>query len=302
MQVKLCNKKKIKLTLIFLSIGLAVFLSSCAFESDSKANDSSLGTMGSYSAVNLPRSAKYNVQLGLGYLEQGDVERAKDKLLKAINQAPRMPEAHYNLAHFYYLIGEYEMADQHFKQAIDYSQDSGNNPGVLGTARNNYGVFLCQTKKYQEAEQQFLMAIDDSSYIDTASAYENAGLCAQQAGNKQLAHNYFDKAIKQNPLSSKSLIELSEYSLENRDYAKAKTYMQRYNQIASINKRSLLINLKLAKALGDKSEINNLNAIMKKQFPDIKEQVNNLNNQKNMQISKNKTIKYNEIGKLNKIA
>lgn len=291
MQVVLCNKIKIKikLTLVLLIISCIAFLSSCALDSESRSNDNSSGVKGAYGAVNLPRSAKYNVQLGLGYLEQGDVERAKDKLLKAINQAPRMPEAHYNLAHFYYLIDEYEMADQHFRLAIDYAQDSGNNASVLGTARNNYGVFLCQTKKYKEAEQQFFLAIDDSNYIDTASAYENAGLCAQQAGNKQLAYNYFDKAVKQNPLSSKSLIELSEYSLEQKDYVKAKTYMQRYNQIASANKRSLLINLKLAKALGDQSEINNLNAIIKKQFPELKS------------ASNSKTIKYSEIGKLNKI-
>lgn len=277
MQITLCNLDNKKNNLIikyfcisFVILLFTILMQGCMSPAQDSKSAKSDGEAGAYGTVNLPRSAKYNVQLGLAYLEQGDVERAKDKFLKALKQAPRMPEGHYNLAHFYYLIDEYDLADKHFNQAIDYSNDSGNSAGVLGTARNNYGVFLCQIKKYQKAQEQFLLAIEDESYVDTASAYENAGLCALKSNDKSLAQNYFDKAIKQNPLSAKALIELSEFNLADKNYSKAKMYLQRYNQANKPSRRSLLLNLKLATMLGDKTEIESITASINEKFPDMR--------------------------------
>jgi len=191
------------LSILFKTILLTsiLFTTACSQQQGYEQADNTYGSQ------DLHQSAKYNVQLGLGYLEQGDVERAKEKFLKAVKQSPRMPQAHYNLAHFYYLIDELKQADKHFNKAISYSY--GNTKGILGTAHNNYGVFLCQTKRYQEAYHQFEQAIDDFNYADSSSAYENSGLCALKDNNKQLAKDYFNKAIKHNPLSPKALIVLN---------------------------------------------------------------------------------------------
>lgn len=202
--------------------------------------------------TDLNKSAGYNVQLGLGYLEQGDINRAKAKFLKALKQAPKMPEVHYNIAYFYYTIHDYELAEMHYQQAIEHAYNRV--PEALGMAYNNYGIFLCQTDRFKEADVQFKLAIADKNYIDTASAYENAGLCAIKAQNKKIALNYFEKANKINPLSAKSLIELGALNYEFRDYQKAKLYMSRYNQVALRNKRSLSIDLNIARALGDKKQ------------------------------------------------
>ena len=39
-------------------------------------------------------AAVYNVQLGLAYMKQGDLERAKDKLDRAVKQDPDSPDVH----------------------------------------------------------------------------------------------------------------------------------------------------------------------------------------------------------------
>lgn len=262
MQVKLYNKKCIT----FLLLNSLLFGCASGLEEKPEAL---------YGEVDLQRSAKYNIQLGIGYLEQGDVERAKDKFLKALKQAPKLPEAHYNIAHFYYLIEERDLADQHFNKAINYS--ANNEQGGYGTACNNYGVFLCQTKQYDKAYEQFSKAIDDPNYADSASAYENAGLCALQSKDKNLAVQYFNDAIKKNPLAGKSLIELSQFSYDKKDYQKAKTYLQRYNQIEKPNKRSLLLNLKLAYSLGNKADVNSVTNQILQRYPDMKNEIGELN-------------------------
>jgi type IV pilus assembly protein PilF len=249
------------------------------------------------------RAAKFNLQLGLGYLEQGDVERAKGKLLRAYEQAPKSPEVHYNIAHFYYLIDENATADYHFKQAIYYSHH--NNNSVLGTAYNNYGVFLCQTKRYKEADQNFQLAIADLQYADTSSAYENAGLCALKTGDKQQAQAYFEKALKTNPLSTKALIEVSDLYTNNEDYDKAKIYLDRYTRIASENKRSLLLALKLAKLQNDQSNYDDLTSRLLTKYPDpdTKQYIEYMQSYSSIDKSlhSSKLVKYTDIGKLKNI-
>ncbi|MBP9722524.1 MAG: type IV pilus biogenesis/stability protein PilW [Gammaproteobacteria bacterium] len=305
----------INILIIFIaSITLTISGCSETYNNSNNSLTNNEASNGNYGNVDLTKSAKYNLQLGVGYLEQGDVERAKDKFLKAAKQAPKMPEVHYNLAHFYYLIDDLDSADQHFNQALDYSADNTN--GVSGTAHNNYGVFLCQTKQYTKAYEQFAEAVNDKNYADTASAYENAGLCALKAGDKSLAKHNFAKALKQNPLSEKSLIELSQLSVDNKDFQKAKAYLYRYNQTNTPDKRSLMLNLEVAKSLGDMAEVKNISAIIREKFPDLVNLLNLLNEPGNdnarkykksrqIKISQNanlEDIKYMEIGKLNKNA
>ena len=43
-------------------------------------------------------AAILNLQLGAQYLRQGDLERALDKLQKAVDQNPELPQAHATLA------------------------------------------------------------------------------------------------------------------------------------------------------------------------------------------------------------
>lgn len=278
-----------------LVLTLTILIVSC-----SKVDNLTEVDKANYGDLDYQRAAKFNLQLGLGYLEQGDVERAKGKFIKAIKQAPYMPEVHYNIAHFYYLIDEHDLADNHFKKAIDYSKNS--TKGVLGTAKNNYGVFLCQTKRYQEAENQFLDAVADKNYADTASAYENAGLCFLKAEDKNKAQYYFEKAIKQNPLSTKALIELTELYFLNSNYKQAKFYLERFNQLGATNKRSLMLSLKLANSEGDKKKVEEVTELLEKKYPELKNNLNASENySKNDKSIYNKLVKYTDIGELNTI-
>lgn len=279
---------------------LTIFLFSC-----SANNEYSLDEQATYENIDLPRAAKFNLQLGMGYLEQGDVERAKGKFLKALKQSPKMPEVHYNMAHFYYLIDEYKLADSHFKKAIRFAK--GSSKGVLGTARNNYGVFLCQTKKYDAAEFEFLTAIDDPDYADTASAYENAGLCALKANSPKKAKQYFQRAIKQNPLSTKALIEVADLYYKDNEITNARFYLDRYHQLTSSSKRSMLLSLRIANQEDNPQLVESLTQAIIDKYPNIKSAVNEINigNEKYSKNNKSpyndKLVKYTEIGELSNI-
>lgn len=147
------------------------------------------------------QAASYNVQLGLGYLKQGDRPRAKEKLLTALRQDPQSADVNAAMAYFLEETGEVQDASQYYKRAIDKAMHKG-------AQYNNYGAFLCRQGEYRQAERYFLKAVEDEHYIHTAGAYENAGLCVLSIPDTAKAKTYFKKALEQDPMRKQSLFEL----------------------------------------------------------------------------------------------
>ena len=61
---------------------------------------------------NYQKAALANVELGLGYLSQGQIARAKSKLTHAIELAPSLPEARSGMAYFLEMTGDYKDAEK----------------------------------------------------------------------------------------------------------------------------------------------------------------------------------------------
>ncbi len=137
-------------------------------------------------------AAWYNTQLGLAYLNQGDREMAKRKLLLAVVQDPNSPAVNTSMAYLMEKMGNIEKADYFYRKAMQLT------PGQ-GAQLNNYGAFLCRLARYQQAEHYFLLAVKDPQYEHTAAAYENAGLCVMAMPNYQKAKHYFEMALAEDP-------------------------------------------------------------------------------------------------------
>lgn len=182
--------------------------------------------------------AKINTRLGLAYLERHDFQRAKQKLLSALDQAPTLPEAWYSMGFFQEATDNKERAKQYYLKAVHLAPDRGD---VL----NNYGTYLCRAGDYQGAIQQFLKATQDPQYLDPAAAYENAGLCALKGPNLNVAMQYFKKALAEDPNRSTTLIELAELNYKQGNYTLARHELDKYLQIASPTMQSYLLEKKI---------------------------------------------------------
>ncbi len=157
-------------------------------------------------------AADDNVKLGLAYPQAGNTPRAKEKLLMAADQAPRWPVAKDALGYFFESTGDKKEAEKYYQQAILLSPHDG-------ASLNNYGAFLCRDHRAVEAEKMFLQAAAIPDYLNTAEAYENAGLCAltlsqsDKKADKNRAKIYFKKALQQEPqreVSTRELEKLNE--------------------------------------------------------------------------------------------
>jgi type IV pilus assembly protein PilF len=133
--------------------------------------------------ANLREAARINVSLGAGYMNQGDLELASEKLLKALRQAPDLAEAHWTFALLQMRLKNHEAAAYHFWRALELDPDDPR-------AHNNYGIFLCDRGRPREAVEHFLRAAGDPLYDGIAAAYANAGVCAEKIPDPEAAATY----------------------------------------------------------------------------------------------------------------
>lgn len=151
--------------------------------------------------MNKIKLAEINIQLGMNYIERKDFQRAQHKLMTALDLAPELPESWYSMAYYFEKTGNIEEANTYYLKAISLTP-------TRGDVQNNYGTFLCRHHEYKKSIQYFEKAAKDKSYLDVASSYENAGLCALKIPNKKLAAFYFTLALKQDPKKETSKQEL----------------------------------------------------------------------------------------------
>jgi type IV pilus assembly protein PilF len=180
----------------------------------------------------LSKAASYNVQLGLGYLRQGDRSRAKKKLLTALEQEPKSPDVNSAMAYYFEQTHEVNQAEKYYLKALSLASHKG-------AQLNNYGAFLCRQGNYQKADRYFLNAAKDLHYIHTAGAYENAGLCALSASNTAKARLYFMKALNQDPSRNVSFYELIKIEVQKGNHAKAYSLLRQYPDLV-LNDKMLL--------------------------------------------------------------
>lgn len=213
---------------------------------------------------NRAKAAEARLQAASGYLDAGQLDRAKFHLEKALAHDPKNANVQSTLGYYYSLVGETEQAEQHFERALRLD---GKNTGVLDL----YGVYLCRQGKFSKAQDLFERAIAIPSNPRMASVLENAGLCAQRAKADDKAIEYFRRALQHNPKQPNALLEIANHELQQQRYERAKGYWDRFKEVGRDSSRSLWIGIQLAHALRDKDTVASLGLKLERLFPDSDE-------------------------------
>ena len=151
--------KKLKYLVIFASC----FLAACGSTPAEVKQES-----------NNREAAKTNVQLASGYIQRGQLEVAKGKLLKAIEQDSKYVPAYTTMAVLMEMINEPKEAEDYYLDALDIDS---RNPDL----QNNYGQFLCKQDKIDEAMMYFEKAVSNQFYDQPERVYANMGYCLMVA-------------------------------------------------------------------------------------------------------------------------
>lgn len=188
-----------------------------------------------------PKAAETNLQLAVGYLQEENTQKAKQKLLLAEQEDPKSPFVWDTYAYFYAKTGDDDKAMSNYKKALSLAPHNGK---IL----NNFGVYLCRKGKYQTAIDYFSLAVEDKTYLTTAEAYENAGLCALSIPNKPLAKSFFLKAVSNDISLKDANIELAKMAFDDKNNDEALFYLKRYNTYHQPSSESLWLEAQLGPA------------------------------------------------------
>jgi type IV pilus assembly protein PilF len=241
---------------ICLVITTILSLSGCVTESTYQGTDVKI----SERKLDKLSASRERMQLGLTYLNRGNPEQAKYNLDKAMEYAPEHSDVHVAMAYYYQTVGDLIRTEESYNRAID-AQDA------TGDAKNNFGVFLCQQKKYARSEEMFLAAIETLKYTRTASSYENLGLCSRAAGELKKARQYFEIALKYDPKREVSLLELAELAVQDSNYALAQEQLALYHRVINQSSQSLALGIKIEQALSDYDAAKQFGIILLAKFP-----------------------------------
>lgn len=212
--------------------------------------------------------ASINLELGINYYRQGKLDRAEEKLKTALDADNDSASAHNMLALVYSEQGLSELAEEHYRKSLQLVDE--NSPD-FASFNNNYGVFLCDQGKYKQAQEKFVLAINHPRYQSPQTALENAGLCAQAAGEKGMAEGYFRQSLQHDPRLPRALFAMAQLYFEKKSYLQVRAYIQRLHEVEQPTAASLWLGLRAERQLGNESAVNEYAQILTKQFPDSNE-------------------------------
>jgi type IV pilus assembly protein PilF len=188
--------------------------------------------------------AESRIALGLGYMEQSNMLKARENFEKALKHSPDYYRAQISMAHYLDTVGETDKAQKLYRTSLRQHPRNGN---VL----NNYGTYLCKQGEYEQADGYFNQAIEQPYYYLVSASYENAALCALKAGETNKAKAYFERTLDHDPNRPRSVLQLSQLEIESGEYTEARLRLMRFHQRYGLQVPSLQLLVELEKRAGN---------------------------------------------------
>lgn len=221
----------------------AVLLIGCASNPGSGA---SVETPSSADQTEAQRRAQIRLQLAVGYYEQRQAAVALDEIKQAIAADPNFAEAYSMRALIYMNMGENQLAEDNFLQAIKLAP---NTPDF----NNNYGWFLCQTGREKQSIGYFETALKNRAYQSPAKALNNAGTCSLKLKDKVAAERYLSQAFQYDPGNPSTNTNLARIYFDRGDYERARFFIGRVTKADVMTADVLWLAIKIERKLGDRA-------------------------------------------------
>ena len=207
------------------------------------------------------KAAETNTALGQGYMQREQYEIALEKLKRAVAYDVTYAPAHTVLGILYETIGEFDLAEKEYAEAVKYDPDDGD-------INNNYGAFLCRVGKGKGADQYFLKAVKDPFYKTPEVAYLNAGNCALAEGDLDKADVFLRQSLGYNDKMPSALISMADVNYQTGNYMRARAFLQRFGSVGAWDEDSLLLGYRIESKLGDAKSANRYRLELLSLFPE----------------------------------
>jgi type IV pilus assembly protein PilF len=249
-----------------LVVALVVWLAGCAASSTSResvpdgkdlvtASDESEGS----------KRAHVRMELAAGYYGRGQMTIALDQVKLAIIADPTLAEAYNMRGLIYANLGDEKLAEESYRRALQLAPQDAD-------SMQNFGYFLCQRKRYPEANAMFDQALAVPRYRDSARTLLTKGVCQAFAGQLAESEASLVRAYEIDPANPSISVNLSEVLYRRGDYERARFYIRRVNGMPALQgPQTLWLAARIEQRLGNRTGAEEFGNQLRQRFPDSNE-------------------------------
>jgi type IV pilus assembly protein PilF len=211
------------------------------------------------------RRAQARLELASLYFSRGQHETALDEIRQALSARPDLPEAIGLRALVLSAVGDLAGAEQSFQRAMQLAPTDAD-------LVHNHGWFLCQQRRFAEAETQFDRALAMPGYRDAARTLMAKGACQARNGRWADAERTLSRSYELDPGSPVTAFNLSEVLLRRGELERARFYAGRINAVPEqVNAQSLWLAARIERRLGNQQALLDLGRQLRERFPQAPE-------------------------------
>jgi type IV pilus assembly protein PilF len=161
----------------------------------------------------------------------------------------------------YAAMGEEHLADESFLRALQI------NPRDADTLHNR-AWFLCQTRRYDEADRSFEQALVQPQYRDASRTLLAQGVCNARAGKLAEAEQKLMRAYEFDSSNPSTSLNLAEVLYRRGELERARFYARRVNSREEFsNAQSLWLALRIENRIGNRSGVEDYGRQLRARFP-----------------------------------
>lgn len=238
---------------------VAVLMAACAGPASSPGSGQEIRTESDQTDTD--RRARARFELATAYFSRGQMEVALDEVKQALAARPDMAEA-YNLRGLIYSnLNEATLAEESFRRALQLN-------GRDADAMHNYGFFLCQQRRYADAEIQFTNALAQPQYRDVIRTLLAQGVCQARAGQLEAAERSLQRAYELDAANPFIAYNLTEVLYRRGNYERARFYIRRVNlQREQSSAQTLWLAMRIEQKLGNARGVDEFGAQLRSRYP-----------------------------------
>ena len=216
-------------------------------------------------AADLARRVRVRLELASAYFSRGQMDVALEEVNRALALDPSQVPALNLRALIQANLGDATGAEATFRRALTLAPRDVD-------AMQNYSWFLCQQKRYPEADAQFEQMLVLPGNREPARTLLAQGVCRAFAGDSDGAERALTRSFELDPANPATAVNLAELLLRRGEPDRARFYIRRVNsQPARVNAQTLWLAARIEHRLGNDTGAREFGAQLRSRFAESRE-------------------------------
>ncbi len=205
--------------------------------------------------------ARIRTELAGEYFRLRQYAVALQELRSALAADPNYAPAYNLLGLVHAELGEEREAEAHFRRATTLSPQ-------FSEAHTNFGAFLCQRRRHDEAIERFDAALRNPLYATPERALAQAARCLLRQGQTERAEGYLQRALARAPNFPLAIFTMAELQFRLGNPIASRARLRQLADFGELDAAALWLGVRTERLLGNREAEASYGAQLRRRFPE----------------------------------